>query len=275
LAIVYSKSGFTTNDSTDVTGGVDQSNASVTGSFTTPIALANQTGGPTNFYRLALNGSTGVTITSGQTLTIRLYFSCGSTGTPRYAMLKNVIVKGEALSPFPLGLISFNGSYSGSSVKLNWNTVNESGIQEFLVERSNNARDFTTISKLPAANQSENTYSAIDAKPLEGVNYYRLKILDKNGSISYSKIIVINTRSAKDLSVYPNPVGETLTLTHSKAGSNAMVDIFSVDGKKMMSYKINPSAIQSTLEVSELVKGLYLIVYSDGVNKTSSKFIKL
>ncbi len=275
MAIVYSKSGFTINDSTDVTGGVDQSNASVTGSFATPIALANQTGGPSNFYRIALNGSTGVTITSGQSLTIRLYFSCGSTGTPRYAMLKNVIVKGEAISPYPLSLISFNGSYNGSSVDLNWNTVNESGTQEFFVERSNNAKEFTSIAKVAAANQRENKYSAIDAKPFEGVNYYRLKIIDNNGSINYSKIILINTKPSKGITVYPNPVKESLTLTHAKAGSNAVVDIFSGDGKKMSSYKIDRLAIQSTLDVSELVKGIYLVVYSDNVNKSSSKFIKL
>ena len=94
LAVVYSKSNFV-SDSTDVSGGVGPGLSSTAyGAFGFPIVLPNLTGGPTNVYHLVLNGSTGVTLPAGQTLTIRLYWACGSTGTPRYAMLKNVVVKG-------------------------------------------------------------------------------------------------------------------------------------------------------------------------------------
>ncbi len=97
LAAVYSKSGFAT-DSSDVSAGVGPGVTSTAyGAFGAPILLPNQTAGPSNVYRLLLNGSAGVTLAAGQTLTIRLYFACGSTGTPRYAMLKNVVVKGAPL----------------------------------------------------------------------------------------------------------------------------------------------------------------------------------
>jgi pectin methylesterase-like acyl-CoA thioesterase len=96
LAVVYSKSGFVA-DSSDVSGGVGPGLSSTAyGSFVAPIALPNQPNGPTNVYRLVLNGSSGLTLAAGQTLTLRLYWACGSTGTPRYALLKNVVVKGAA-----------------------------------------------------------------------------------------------------------------------------------------------------------------------------------
>jgi pectin methylesterase-like acyl-CoA thioesterase len=96
LAVVYSKSGFVA-DSSDVSAGTGPGVTSTAyGAFGAPIALPNQTNGPTNVYHLVLNGSAGVTLTAGQTLTLRLYWACGSTGTPRYAMLKNVVVKGAA-----------------------------------------------------------------------------------------------------------------------------------------------------------------------------------
>jgi pectin methylesterase-like acyl-CoA thioesterase len=96
LAVVYSKSSFV-SDSSDVSAGTGPGVTSTAyGAFGAPIALPNQTNGPSNVYHLVLNGSTGVTLTAGQTLTIRLYWACGSTGTPRYAMLKNVVVKGAA-----------------------------------------------------------------------------------------------------------------------------------------------------------------------------------
>jgi pectin methylesterase-like acyl-CoA thioesterase len=96
LAVVYSKSAFVA-DSSDVSAGTGPGVTSTAyGSFAAPILLPNQTTGPTNVYHLVLNGSTGVVLPAGQTLTIRLYWACGSTGTPRYAMLKNVVVKGAA-----------------------------------------------------------------------------------------------------------------------------------------------------------------------------------
>jgi len=101
LAVVYSLSNFV-SDSSDVTGGRGPSgtlNSTANGGFNTPILLANQTGGPTNVYRLALANATGLTLTGGQTLTIRLYFSCGSSSVGRYGLLKNVFVKGENVTP--------------------------------------------------------------------------------------------------------------------------------------------------------------------------------
>jgi pectin methylesterase-like acyl-CoA thioesterase len=96
LAVVYSKSNFV-SDSSDVSAGTGPGLSSTAyGAFLAPIVLPNQTGGPTNVYHLVLNGNTGVVLSAGQTLTIRLYWACGSTGTPRHAMLKNVVVKGAA-----------------------------------------------------------------------------------------------------------------------------------------------------------------------------------
>jgi pectin methylesterase-like acyl-CoA thioesterase len=96
LAVVYSKSNFV-SDSSDVSAGTGPGLSSTAyGAFSAPIILLNQTTGPTNVYHLVLNGNTGVVLSAGQTLAIRLYWACGSTGTPRPAMLKNVVVKGTA-----------------------------------------------------------------------------------------------------------------------------------------------------------------------------------
>ncbi|PJJ58828.1 pectinesterase family protein [Hymenobacter chitinivorans] len=95
LAVVWSKSGFTA-DSADVSGGRGPGGAllsTANGGFTTPILTTNAS----SPYRLALAGATGVTLQPGQTLSFRVYFSCGSTTTAtRFATLKHVVVKGEA-----------------------------------------------------------------------------------------------------------------------------------------------------------------------------------
>lgn len=93
LAVVYSLSNFVA-DSSDV--------FTIPGGFVNPVTLANQTGGPTNIYALSVAGLTGVTVNPGQTLSFRLYFSCGSTSTGRYATLKDVKVIGEAIEDMPV-----------------------------------------------------------------------------------------------------------------------------------------------------------------------------
>ncbi|MDB5267334.1 MAG: hypothetical protein JWP58_374 [Hymenobacter sp.] len=105
LAIVYSKTGFTTNDSTEISGTGTINKGALTvassGNFTKGIAiLQNNTGpvNPTNTYRLTLNGATGVTLTAGQTLTFRLYNACGSGTNGKYVQLKNLAAVGQALS---------------------------------------------------------------------------------------------------------------------------------------------------------------------------------
>jgi pectinesterase len=101
LGVVYSLTNFTTADSTsgNITGGKGPAGvlpATANGSFATPIGLLQVPGGSvsSNTYRLALNGTTGITLNAGQALTIRVYFSCSSTGaSARFALLKDVIVK--------------------------------------------------------------------------------------------------------------------------------------------------------------------------------------
>ncbi|WP_151087731.1 beta strand repeat-containing protein [Hymenobacter baengnokdamensis] len=102
LGVSYSTDGFTTIN--EVSGGnftasgVTQPTGT-TGGFPNPVTLPNQTAGPTvnaNTFRLALNGATGVTVASGKTLSIRLYYGVGSSGTPRQAQLKSVSAKGAS-----------------------------------------------------------------------------------------------------------------------------------------------------------------------------------
>ncbi|MCB2409817.1 beta strand repeat-containing protein [Hymenobacter lucidus] len=106
LAVVYSKTGFTTNDSTSITGGGTgpigplttrtTTPGTGTGTFADPIFLRNQNTGSNQTYRLALNSASGVTLSPGQTLTVRLYYASGSNSAGRYALLRDVRIVGQA-----------------------------------------------------------------------------------------------------------------------------------------------------------------------------------
>ncbi|HKZ67799.1 MAG TPA: T9SS type A sorting domain-containing protein, partial [Chitinophagaceae bacterium] len=106
LAVVYSLTGFV-SDSVDV--------FTMPGGFVNPIVLTNQTGGPTNMYGLSVAGPAGIILQSGQTLSFRFYFSCGSSSPGRYAMLKDVKVIGNAASAGAFPLITTNGTLNNFS----------------------------------------------------------------------------------------------------------------------------------------------------------------
>jgi len=273
LAVVYSISGFTT-DSANVTGGVDQTGAAVTGSFATPIALANQgSTGPTNQYRLALNGLTGITLTDGQSLTIRLYFSCSSTSAARYGMLRNVTVKGEALSPLPVTLLKLEATTTGKTNTVRWQTTREENLSHFILEKSVNGTEFSALETVKAGN-ANGIYSSIDARPFQGINYYRLKMVDRDGSFSYSSIVSVNTGNLQQVSLLTNPVKDRVMLSHDKAGNNATVEIFSADGRRLVSRKAAAGAVRTDVDFSAYGSGVYFLQYTDGGNRYSISFVK-
>jgi hypothetical protein len=106
MAVVYSKTGFTSADSTEATGGgrgpAGALSGVVNGTFNSGYAVAPSIALPTAGaapaantprYSVALNGASGVTIAAGQTLTVRLYLSCSSSSVGRFALLRNVALK--------------------------------------------------------------------------------------------------------------------------------------------------------------------------------------
>lgn len=109
MAVVYSLNGFSapadSTEITSVTGPGGAQTLSASGNFNKSFLLLNQVNGNVTLYRAALNGpstanpSGGVSVAAGKTLSVRLYFACSSTGTPRYGLLKNVRFKGDAATP--------------------------------------------------------------------------------------------------------------------------------------------------------------------------------
>ena len=188
MAVVYSRSGFTT-DLTDITGGIlgatgaalTTSAASGIGTFASPIWLINETTGTTVNYRLALNNASGVTLAAGQTLTIRIYLCCSSGSAGRYGKLKDVFLKGLTTPTLPLSITAFSGEKVDKTThKLAWTTASEFNNAFFSIERSDNGVNFKSIGETKGAGTSSTPqyYAFFDKNPLPSVNYYRLKQTD-------------------------------------------------------------------------------------------------
>lgn len=132
----------------------------------------------------------------------------------------------------PVKLINFSGRLNGSKVDLTWVTASEYNTRHFEVERSNDGQNYTRIATVTArgTTSSVTSYDLVDPSPKAGINYYRLKIVDNDGSFEYSTIVIIRIENNVQLvtKVAPNPfttkVDVYLTLTH-----NTMVDFRIID----------------------------------------------
>ncbi len=175
----------------------------------------------------------------------------------------------------PLSLTSFSVVNKNGFAGLTWQTVNEINLKQFEIQKSSDARTFTTITNVTAKNAaSVNTYSFTDGKALAGTAYYRIKAVDNSGSFVYSGVVSINGKIAVNINVFPNPVANNLVLSHPKAGVNASMQIISMDGKAVSLTIIQQDAVQTSIDVSKLAKGNYFVVFTNGSDKQSLKFVK-
>lgn len=132
----------------------------------------------------------------------------------------------------PVKLITFTGRLNGTRVDLNWVTANEINSKHFEVQRSSDARNYSTIATVAAKGNSSTvtSYFQVDPSPMNGINYYRLKMVDLDGSFEYSNVVIIRIENNMQLvtKIAPNPftgkVDVYLTLTH-----NTMVDFRFID----------------------------------------------
>ena len=116
-------------------------------------------------------------------------------------------------NPLPITLLRFNAVPGNKQVFISWATANEKNSDHFELERSQNGIDFTLLTKLNGAGNSNTllNYSWIDTDPLNGNSYYRLKDVDIDGDFTFSEVKSVHfdakqsTSSLSAFMIYPNP----------------------------------------------------------------------
>lgn len=172
-------------------------------------------------------------------------------------------------APLPLKLKSWEASLENNSVQLNWSSTSEEPLTSFEIQRSNNGVDFQTICQKQGKG-NDASYSWTDAAPLNGKNYYRLKISEPTNHVIYSRTIAI-TNNKKQLitSLYTDPSQLHLQL---QANSNQSADITIIDYSgavlKKQSANLRGASTNVVIPISGLRSGDYFvrIVTSDGSN---------
>jgi hypothetical protein len=192
-----------------------------------------------------------------------------STGTSR---IDNFSVANY--NTLPLRLNGFKASFNNGAAALTWNTSNEVNVQGFEVERSTDARNFVKVGTVAALNNSVANYQFSDVTVASGVNYYRLKMIDKDGSYSFSGTLSLIGKSFNSIGVYPNPVKGSAIITHTKAEEGARLRITNANGQIVANHPLQLGATQTALTTENLLAGIYIISIENKAFQQSIRFVK-
>lgn len=180
--------------------------------------------------------------------------------------------------PLPITLTSFSAKPMNSqAVDLNWSTSSELNNEYFSIEHSTNGRDFVEVDQVVGALNSsiERNYSYIHKDAQNGVNYYRLRQVDTDGTFSFSPIEVVRLSDKMEVDVFPTLAHTSVTLQSTEALDNeAVIEVYNILGRLINTDVLEAGATQKVLNVTNLQKGHYLVRISNGVETHTARFIK-
>lgn len=182
---------------------------------------------------------------------------------------------GYSLLLLPVELIGFDAYPSGHEVRVKWTTLSEMNNDLFAVERSADGNTWQTILFVDGAGNSqyEIEYEALDADPIPGTSYYRLKQMDFSGAHSYSDVVAVSFHGANELAleVWPNPSSDKLNLRIGNA-AQASLELFSLEGK-LVSHMEACDFDVIEVDVSQLPRGFYVVHYTSGSDSRQVKIL--
>jgi hypothetical protein len=213
-----------------------------------------------------------------------VYTTCddGSSQACASATLYILVQSFSSMTQLPVQLISFTGKNESSSVRLQWETAQESNSSHFTVEHSANGTDWKKAGTVKAAGTSSTVkaYSFVHTNASNGNNYYRLQQIDINGSSVASKVITVKTGGNNVLtaSAYPNPFAGQIQLTvRTEATANVTVQLFDINGTLVQqSVKLAPAgeSVVTLGYLENLPAGTYILKAAVGSETMTQKLFK-
>lgn len=180
----------------------------------------------------------------------------------------------------PVQLLSFEARAQAASALLQWISTQELGLDRYELQRSADGRSFERIYQRKAVGitTGEQLYVYEDAKPLTGSNYYRLRLVDADGTVRYSPVKHLFFGQAVQVKLYPNPATHFVQLqmlSGIQSSAGITVNVTNAAGMLVMQHRTNAGQLQSGLRipVNTLAKGLYRVQLIGTDTQLTASFI--
>lgn len=173
----------------------------------------------------------------------------------------------------PVSLLNFEYKKINTAIQLHWQTAFEQNSDHFNIERSNDGNQFLSLGSINASGNSQTMkdYYYTDYNPLNGINYYRLKQVDKDGNYKYSKVLNADMQKKNQMLLYPNPAADHTELVFNKPAKGTVVVIFNASGQILKTITVADGQTRQLLDISSFPRGEYMI----RINDESTGLLKL
>lgn len=173
--------------------------------------------------------------------------------------------------PTPVQLTDFSARRKGNGVSIDWSTAQEFNNKYFQVEKSADGNsDWAVVATVNGAGNSQvaKNYNAFDANPFSGVNYYRLKQVDLDGTTTYSKTVTVKMDLQKtSISVLSNPFHNTLSVNFASPSSLLVsARLTDITGKQIAleKWSLSPGNTRKDFStISGLQTGMYILTITN------------
>jgi len=175
------------------------------------------------------------------------------------------------IGPLAIDIEQISAVNVGNRNRVDWTTANETNADKFEVERSLDGESFEYIGTVKASGEPS-TYSFWDELPFDGLNYYRLKMIDQSGKFSYSSTVnaFVKTNSTFVVQAYPNPVSEKLTVkVNGKISDNAYIILTDMAGKIILQQEVKEA--ETVIDMNRVAQGVYFMKYIDDKHSQTIK----
>jgi Glycosyl hydrolase catalytic core/Secretion system C-terminal sorting domain len=177
----------------------------------------------------------------------------------------------------PVTLTDFQSKKVKNTVLLSWKTQSEVNFSHFVLERSTDGKAFYEVTKVNAAKRSGGSkYDYTDTPDATATNYYRLKMVDTDGSFVYSKIVSEGFDAAKTpLMVYPSiATHNKIDVVFNAVSADAQLKIYNAMGQLVASRHLQAGTSTESIDLATYTEGSYFLVLQDKGTIQSRKFMK-
>lgn len=177
----------------------------------------------------------------------------------------------------PIELSQWSGKTVGTENQLTWTTLTETNTDYFDIERGDDGKDFASIGRQKAAGNSKTVhqYTFIDKNILDDTpQYYRLKTVDLDGSMSFSSVISLTKTNKKNtqFTVFPNPTSGVLNYKIEQNNTESSeLTLLNMFGRVVLTKKLNNT--EGGISIRHLAQGTYIVRLKTGENQTYDKII--
>lgn len=172
---------------------------------------------------------------------------------------------GSCTASLPVELLAFRGAATESGIRLSWSTATERNNDYFTLERSADGITFEALARVNGAafSQTLRTYEHFDDAPLPGLNYYRLRQTDLDGSEAMLGILAVPFEETA-IRVFPNPASGDRLLVYpgpSVAGERLELTLTGLAGEQVrrQELEISGAAGQQAFSLDGVPPGVYLL----------------